>query len=174
MTPQQNKDRQAILTQAYSDHRQGLNSHALFKMNNKEMGEDLVQDAYMKTWKYLVKGGKIATMKAFLYHILNNLIVDEYRKHKTSSLDILLEKGFEPSTDDSGRLVNFLDGKMTLTLIARLPIAYHKIMRMKYIQDLSLTEMSLLTGKSKNAIAVQVNRGTKKLKRLFDHTSPPK
>lgn len=32
-------------------------------------------------------------MKAFPYHVLNNLIVDEYRKRKTASLDDLLEKG---------------------------------------------------------------------------------
>jgi len=171
MTPQENKDRRAILTLAYSDHKKALNSHAFFKVNDREMGEDLVQDTFMKTWKYLVKGGKIATMKAFLYHILNNLIIDEYRKHKTSSLDVLLEKGFEPSLDDSERLVDFLDGKVTFLLIARLPVMYQKIMRMKYLQDLTLTEMSLLTGKSKNSIAVQVSRGTKKLKALFDQAS---
>lgn len=47
-----------------------------------------------------MKGGKIDAMKAFLYHILNNLIVDEYRKRKTVSLDLLLEKGFDPGESE--------------------------------------------------------------------------
>ncbi|MCX6702497.1 MAG: sigma-70 family RNA polymerase sigma factor [Candidatus Wolfebacteria bacterium] len=113
----------------------------------------------MKTWSYLVKGGKIDLMKAFLYHILNNLIVDEYRKHKVISLDGLTEKGLEPiSNNDSKNLFNILDGKAALLLIQRLPKIYQKVMRMKYVQDLSLKEMSLITGQSKNAIAVQIHR----------------
>ena len=121
----------------------------------------------MKTWMYLVKGGKIDLMKAFLYRVLNNLIVDEYRKHKTISLDVLLEKGFEPSVASSKRLFDILDGKAALLLIQRLPPTYQKVMRMRYVQDLSLKEMALVTGQSKNAIAVQLHRGLEKLKLLY-------
>ena len=106
-------------------------------------------------------------MKAFLYHTLNNLIIDEYRKKKVASLDALLEKGYDPRNDDSERLIDALDGKAALVLIMRLPVAYQKIMRMKYVQDLTLEEMSLITGSSKNALAVKVHRGLEKLKLLF-------
>ena len=41
----------------------------------------------------VVKNGKIDIMKAFLYHVLNRLIIDEYRKHKTVSLDSIMENG---------------------------------------------------------------------------------
>jgi RNA polymerase sigma-70 factor (ECF subfamily) len=107
-------------------------------------------------------------MKAFLYHVLNNLIVDQYRKHKTTSLDTLLEKGFEPSVSDSGRLFNVLDGKAAFLLIQSLPKKYQKVMRMRYVQELSLKEISLITGQSKNTIAVQVHRGLAKLKLLYN------
>jgi len=40
---------------------------------------------------------------------------------------------------------------------------------MKYVQDLSLKEISLLTGKSKNAVAVQLHRGLEKFKQLYGH-----
>lgn len=147
----------------------GLYSHALFKLHNRVLGEDMVQDTFMKTWKYLVKGGKIDVMKSFLYHILDNLIVDEYRKRKTSSLDVLLEKGYEPSEDNSERLLNMLDGKAAILLIQRLPKKYQKVMRMRYVQDLSLGEISLVTGQTKNTIAVQLHRGLAKLKLLYNH-----
>jgi RNA polymerase sigma-70 factor, ECF subfamily len=167
MTPKQETQQQAVVTAAHHDYERGLTGHAFFKVHDRAMSEDLVQDTFMKTWGYLVRGGKIDVMKAFLYHILNHLIVDEYRKHKTTSLDVLLEKGFEPGADHSGRLLNVLDGKAALLLIQRLPLAYQKVMRMRYVQDLSLTEMSLITGQSKNTIAVQVHRGLKKLKLLY-------
>lgn len=168
MTPEQETQRQVVLTVAQHDYEKGLNMHAFFKVHDRALSEDLVQDTFMKTWSYLVRGGKVDVMKAFLYHILNNLIVDEYRKHKTISLDVLLEKGFEPGAGDSRRLFNILDGKAALLLIQRLPLAYQKVMRMRYVQDLSLKEMSLITGQSKNSVAVQIHRGLEKLKLLYN------
>jgi RNA polymerase sigma-70 factor (ECF subfamily) len=156
------------LNQAHMSYEKGLHARAFFKVQNRETSEDLVQDTFLKTWKYLVKGGKVVLMKAFLYHILNDLVVDEYRKNKPLSLDTLyLEKGFEPSHDESEHMFNFLDGKAAMLLIKQLPLAYQKVMRMRYVQDLSLKEMSLITGKSKNVMAVQVHRGLIKLKLLY-------
>jgi RNA polymerase sigma-70 factor, ECF subfamily len=168
MTPKQKTDRQSLLAGAHHDYAKGLGSHAFFKLNNRAISDDLVQDTFMKTWKYLAKDGKIDVMKAFLYHILNNLIVDEYRKRKLLSLDLLLAKGYEPGTDTTDRLVDALDGKAALMLIQRLPLAYQKVMRMRYVQDLSLAEMSIITGQSKNTMAVQLHRGLAKLKVLYN------
>ena len=138
-----------------------------FKVNDHALSDDMVQDTFVKTWSYLVKGGKIDVMKAFLYHVLNNLIVDQYRKRKTVSLDVMLEQGFEPNMDETASLLQILDGKTALILIQRLPVAYQKVMRMRYVQDLSLKEMALITGQSRNAIAVQAHRGLEKLKLLY-------
>ena len=91
MTEKKEKKLQEILTLAHHDYEKGLNARAFFKVSNKALGEDLVQDTFIKTWSYLVKGGKIEIMKAFLYHVLNHLVIDEYRKHKIQSLDALLE-----------------------------------------------------------------------------------
>ncbi|OGG52406.1 hypothetical protein A3H16_02415 [Candidatus Kaiserbacteria bacterium RIFCSPLOWO2_12_FULL_53_8] len=162
---------EALLTSAEHEYGKGLSRHSFFKLQNRGLSEDLVQDTFMRTWSYLVKGGKIDVMKAFLYHILNNLIVDEYRKHKTLSLDVLLEDGYEPAIDERGRLYDILDGKAALLLIQRLPEVYRKVMRMRYIQDLSLEEMSGITGQSRNALCVQLHRGLKRLKLLYGDTA---
>lgn len=166
----ENKRQRGILTSAHHEYEKGLNLYAFFKTNDRETSEDLVQNTFIKTWGYIVKGGKIEIMKAFLYHILNHLIIDEYRKYRTVSLDVLLEKGIEPSTGNSKTLFNIFDGKAAILLIQHLPPTYQKVMRMRYVQDLSLKEMSLITGQSKNAIAVQVHRGLAKLKVLYNHT----
>lgn len=169
MTPEQDiKKKQDNLTFAHGNHGKGLNSYASFKVGDKDLGQDLVQDTFLKTWKYLVKGGKVISMKAFLYHILNGLIIDTYRKNKPTSLNTLLEKGFDPSTDDTEeRVFERFDGKTLLSQIQHLPETYKKVIRMRYMQELSLTEMSRITGKTKNSISVQVHRGLEKLKMLY-------
>ena len=168
-TEEKTKESQTNLTLAFHNHQKELIFFAFSKTQNREMSEDLIQQTFMKTWIYLVKQGKIDLMKAFLYHVLKNLIVDQYRKPKTVSLDALLLKGFEPKAGDPQRLINFIDGKAALGLIQQLPKKYQKVMEMRYAQDLSLKEISLITGQSKNSMAVQTHRGLVKLKLLYNN-----
>ncbi|PIR89307.1 MAG: hypothetical protein COU07_00190 [Candidatus Harrisonbacteria bacterium CG10_big_fil_rev_8_21_14_0_10_40_38] len=168
-TPTQKTEQEELLTSAHQDYEKGMNSYANFKVHNNATGKDLVQDTFIKAWAYLVKWGKVDLMKSFLYHILNQLIIDEYRRRKTSSLDVLREKGFEPSFDHTKSMVNTFDGKKAILLIQHLPEKYNKIMHMRYTQDLSIKEIALITGQSRNAVAVQAYRGLKKLRELYNH-----
>ncbi len=168
MTIKQEEQSQIILADAHHDFNKCLNTHAFFKVHDHAIGEDLVQETFLKTWRYLLRGGKIDHMKAFLYHVLNNLIIDQYRKHKTMSLDTFLEKGFEPRVNESIDRYNYLDGKSIILLMEDLPKKYNNIINMRYIKDLSLEEISNITGESKNTVAVQVHRGLGKLKSLYN------
>lgn len=160
-----------VLTRAYDDYAQNLNNYAFYKLNNSALGEDLVQEAFMKTWKYLVKHGKIDSMKAFLYHVLKGLITDEYRKHKPVSLEALIENGFEPSGGDYARIEDVSDGKAAIHLIAKLPEPYQKIMHMRYVRNLSIAEVASFTCQSKNNVAVQTHRGIRKLVQLYNRNT---
>jgi len=152
---------EATISVAYHDYAKRLTAHSYYKVHNKATSDDLVQDTFVKTWGYLAKGGKIETMKAFLYHVLNNLIIDEYRKHKTVSLDALIEKGYEPrALNPSERSLDVFDGKNAALMINSLPAKYQAVMRMRYVQDLS-----------RNTVAVQTHRGLLKLRILYKDRS---
>lgn len=157
----------ATFIDAHALYRNALNTYAFYKTHNQALSEDLVQDTFVKTWKYLVKNGRVGSMKAFLYHVLKHLIVDEYRKHKSTSLETLLEKGFDPGVHTSQRLFDTLDGKKAAELIDRLPGKYQEVVRMRYLQDLSIKEIAAITGQSRNTVAVQSHRGLEKLKKLY-------
>ena len=70
---------------AYEQHVDALFHYCLFNISDREVAKDIVHDAFAKTWNYIVKGGHIDNMKAFLYKIIKNLIIDYYRKKKTLS-----------------------------------------------------------------------------------------
>jgi len=152
---------------AYGEYEEILLRHALFKVGSAELASDLVQTTFLKTWEYLVKSGKIVLMKAFLFHVLNRLIIDEYRKKKTLSLDVLTEEGFEIGTDDSDRLFNTIDGKSAALLIPLLSEKYRLIVSMYFLDGMSLAEIAVATKQSKNTATVQIHRAIKKLKTLF-------
>lgn len=164
-----NTDYNATFNEVYRTYQTKLGAYALSKTNNPTLSNDLVQDTFTKTWKYLVKNGEIGSMRALLYHILKQLIIDEYRKlnNKAASLDDLLEKGFEPSKGDHERIIDISDGKRIAQLISRLPEKYQIVVHMRYVQELPLQEMSFLTGQSQNTVAVQCHRGLEKLKAIY-------
>lgn len=170
MNKEEESKQSGILSVAHHDFEKGMNKYSFFKISNHSTSDDLVQDTFVKTWKYMLRGGKIVIMKSFLYHVLNGLIVDEYRKKKPLSLDSLIENGYEPRNDSNEQNMKILDGKTAIALIKNIPEKYQKVIKMKYVQDLSLKEMSLITGKTKNTLAVQIHRGIEMLKILYNHS----
>jgi RNA polymerase sigma-70 factor, ECF subfamily len=157
---------QKILTDAHNDFATGLSRYARLKCGDRALSDDLVQATFMKTWLYLQKTGKIDLMRAFLYHVLNDLIVDEYRKYKPLSLDLLAESGFELKTIVSEDIFNIIDGKALTLLIKKLPVKYRAVITMRYVNELSFKEMSVLTKETQSTLSVQVHRGLAKLRRL--------
>lgn len=161
------KSKQEIFIQAYGDHEKALLRRSFFKVSNHELADDLVQTTFLKTWEYLVNVGEIDSMKAFLFHALNNLIIDEYRKKKPVSLEHLSEKGFTVSVDDSQELFDTIDGKTALLLVPLLSDKYRDVVSMRYIDDMALKEIAQVTKQSQATVAVQIHRGVGKLAVLF-------
>lgn len=153
---------------AHSDNHKGLMRRAMYKTSNSDTSQDLVQTTFLKTLVYLKNGGKIDLMHSFLNHVLNDLIVDEYRKKKIVSLDTLLDKGYDPGFTDFEKTINILDGEGVVLLIPQLSEKYELVIRLRYLKGLSLKEIALLTGQSENTVAVQAHRGLAKLKKIYE------
>ncbi len=156
-----------ILIHAHHDFEAQLNAYALSKTHNPVASGDLVQDTFIKTWSHLAKGGQIYMMKTFLYYTLKHLIHEEAKKKQIGSLDTLIEHGFEITNSNADVVTNETKIKTTLRLISQLPKKYNKLIQMRYIQGLTLKEMSLLTGESTSTLAVQTHRGRQKLRNLY-------
>jgi RNA polymerase sigma factor (sigma-70 family) len=159
--------KEEIFIQAYGDYEKSLLKRSFFKVSNHELADDLVQNTFLKTWEYLVKNGDIDSMRAFLFHILNDLIIDEYRKKKSVSLDKIMEGGFEIAIDDSDTLIDTIDGKTVMLLIPLLTERHAEVVSMKYIEDMTLKEIASATHQSRATVAVQIHRGMEKLAILF-------
>ncbi len=153
---------------ACEEHSDALFRYCSFKISDREIAKDLVQETFMKTWSYLSKGQEIENIRAFFYKTLGNLIVDQYRKKKTVSLDKLSETGFDPSFDDKENLENKIDGQKAIGLLSQIPEAYREAIFMRYVEDMTLKEISEITGEHENTIAVKVHRGLKKVKKIFN------
>lgn len=153
--------------QAYEDFVDPLFRHGFFKVSDRDIAKDLVQETFTKAWVFIASGKDIQNIKALLYKILNNLIIDYYRKHKTTSLDELEESGFDVEDTAARISIDTLDGERVMLLIQKLAKEYREVIFMKYVNNLEIDEIAAILEEKENTIAVRVHRGLKKLKELY-------
>lgn len=175
MTDTRGKEIERAYLEAYESLNDALFRHALFRISNRDRAQELVQDTFLKTWDYLQGGGEVEQYKAFLYRILNNLIVDEYRKKKSSSLDEILDNDtgeMEAKMSEGSvreREEEYDEASMLEKIRARipeLPDTYRDVITMRYIDGLSPKEIAAMVGISENVVSVRLHRGTHKLRDL--------
>jgi RNA polymerase sigma-70 factor (ECF subfamily) len=156
--------------QTYDDMSDTLFRHFFFKISNRERAKDLVQETFTRAWEYIaVKGGEVHNLKSFLYTIAHNLIVDEYKRKKTVSLDLLQEEeNFDvPEVYEQERILSNAETSRLHTFIKELPDKYRQVIVMRYVDGLSPSEIAEKTGDTENAISVRINRGIKKIQDLM-------
>ena len=72
---------------AYDKYADAIYRHCFFRVFSKEKAEELTQETFMRTWQYLEDGKEVLNLRAFLYRVANNLIIDHSRKKKEERLD---------------------------------------------------------------------------------------
>lgn len=152
---------------AYDEYADVIFRHCYFRISSRERAKDLMQETFIRAWEYVAKKGEVRNMRAFLYRIANNLVVDEYRKKKTLSLDELKEKGFDPSIEEEGKIHSLIEAKDALYMLDKIEGPYREVLIMRYIDDLSPKEIAAVLGESENAVSVRIHRGLKKIRTLM-------
>jgi RNA polymerase sigma-70 factor (ECF subfamily) len=168
-------DHEARFLKAFEEYNDALFRHAYLRVSNREKAIDLVHDAYTKVWSYIRDGYQIDSFRPFLYKVLNNLIIDEYRKRKESSLDALLEQEGvdEGSFDDLSEstvemMAATIDGRKAFDLLEELPDQYREVIIYRFVDQLGPREISELTEESENVISVRIHRGLKLLRKMIE------
>lgn len=160
--------------EAYSDE---LFRHASIRLSDRERARELTQETFMKVWVYAQKGtADIRELRPFLYRTLRNLIIDEYRKHKATSLEAMAERNQMDvedfmSPDESNTLeaaVGRHEGVRALKALQELAEPYREAVTLRYVDGLSPQEIASMIDESENVVSVRVHRGLKKLKALLD------
>lgn len=166
---------EARFLKAFEEYNDALFRHAQMRISNREKAVDLVHDTFTKVWSYIRDGYEIDNFRPFLYKVLNNLIIDEYRKRKEASLDAMLEvEGVdEGSFDELSEstvevLAATIDGRKAFELLEELPDQYREVILLRFVDQLGPREISELIEESENVISVRIHRGLKLLRQKIE------
>ncbi len=152
---------------AYEDYADAIFRHCYFRLSDRERAKELMQETFVKAWDYLAKGEKIDNLRALLYRIATNLVIDDMRKKKEYSLDALQEKGFNPGISEDEQLHIKIESDKAKEMIEKLPEKYRQVVTMRYIDELSPKEIAQITKETENSVSVKINRGLAKLRNLL-------
>ncbi|MFH1608402.1 MAG: RNA polymerase sigma factor [Patescibacteria group bacterium] len=170
MVEQANQNLNTYFTESYKQFSDAIFRYCLYQTSNREKALDLTQDTFIKTWEYISGGKKVDNLKAFLYKVAGNLIIDYRRKKKADSLDQMKEYGFDVKSEinEMERSENVFEKDLAMQIINELDDKYKKVLLLKFAEDLSIKEIAKILKKSENNISVRIHRGIQKLKEILE------
>lgn len=161
------EDEKKRFLEAYDAYADAIFRYCSFRVPSRVEAEELTQETFMKTWKYMADGGNVENIRAFLYRVAANGIIDAARKKKEQSLDMLMEKTghFEPAYDTSRAMENELLAGDIQVELASLSHEDQDIIVKRYIEDLSPEEIADTLDITANNASVRLNRAIKRLRK---------
>lgn len=156
----------------YDYHFDAIFRFIYYRTNHQQTAEDLTEEVFLKAYRSLatLKGGT-GTLRGWLYSIARNTIIDHYRKAKeTINLDALEEL---PSYEDSvvDRLEASDDTVALLETLKKLSSEQQTILKLRFFENLSITEIATTLNKSEGNIRIIQHRGLQQLKKLLTKTT---
>jgi len=146
-----------------------------FKILSKEVAEDLTSETFIQFVKGLKEDKEIENLKAYLFGIAKIIFIN-YLKQKYKDaipfsqigddfedflVETVRERDNSPSQEDT--LMTFMD---------KVPAAQREVLRLRFLEKLSLKEICEKLNKDMNYVKTTQKRGLKSLKQLVETGVP--
>jgi RNA polymerase sigma-70 factor (ECF subfamily) len=132
--------------------------YCYFKVNNKEIAEDLTQETFLKYFSqtsYINRGKPLA----YLYTIAKNLCIDFYKKNKEQDLDE------EILGNDA---ISVFEIHFTIReAVSTLPNDLQELLLLRFANELGIGEIANIMGISRFSVHRKLNKAFDKLKAIL-------
>jgi RNA polymerase sigma-70 factor (ECF subfamily) len=144
-----------------------------YKVSSKEIAEDLASETFLKTWQYLTEGKRVESVRALLYMVARNVVIDHYRAKSRIPGEVSLDESFliddEHDTLPAGGVVQddideAIDLQQVSTGLKKIHQTYRDAIVMKYIDQMSTAEIAHVLGKTPAQTRVVLHRALTSLK----------
>ena len=151
-----------IIKKLYEENIDSIYRFAYFKMqSNKEEVYNIIQESFYKLIKELEKKKKIENLKAYIYRIVNNKIIDYYKKNKNISLDENIDNLWY-KIKDKNDIENNLDAKIQVEKIYHIIKWFNddekNMFLLRFVEELNPKEIAKIYKKDVNSITVKLHR----------------
>lgn len=148
-----------------------------FKVSKREEAEDLTSDVFLKTWQYLAEktDREVKSFSGLVYQVARNVLVDWYRA-RANRQETPLDLAPEISVDEKA-FTNIDTNRAAtevLKVVRQLKQEYQEVVLLRYIEELSIKEISHILKKSPVSVRVTLHRALILLKKALNlkHETP--
>ncbi|MCT2196004.1 RNA polymerase sigma factor SigW [Paenibacillus sp. p3-SID1389] len=148
-------------------------------LSNRHEAEDVVQETFLRVHKHWNRYDDKQKFSTWIYRIATNLCIDRLRKRKPSYyLDAEMndQDGLDGYTlipgDERTPETEYLLSETQLTIhqaIEGLPAKYKSVIVLRYLQELSLQEISEVLDMPVTTVKTRVHRGREFLRKKLEH-----
>ncbi|HWQ99649.1 MAG TPA: RNA polymerase sigma factor [Candidatus Methylomirabilis sp.] len=148
----------------------------LLKLPSKEDAEDLTSDTFLKCWRYVQEHHDIRDIRALLYQIARNAVVDWYRQRALSPRTLAVTfqsaetSSYTQEASDAGKSSVVMEARAELALVMgkleRLKDEYRDVLTMRLIDGLPFAIIAEILRKKPGSVRVVYHRAKKALDAL--------
>lgn len=161
------KDKEAF-AKLYLKHFDSIYRYIFFRVGqDRELAEDLTQDVFYKAWEKIHSLGKKGiNIRAWIFRIAHNLVIDHYRSDKSN---VRLKEYLPDDKDTYKEALKIIEKDELIKAIDKLSDVQKEIVIMKFIEGFSNKEISQVLKKKEDAIRAIQSRAFKNLKILLSN-----
>lgn len=162
----------------YDEYHVGIYRFLRVKVANEEIAQDITSDTFLRGWEYLSKNPDKypENPRAYLYRTAHNCLVNYYRKNKK---EVPMEENIIEFLDKKQKnaIITDVSGKSDIVEMERIYKAIKglsedntELITLKYIEDLSNSEIAEVLDKNEGAVRTALSRAIQELRRSL---TPP-
>lgn len=167
------KDRDSFI-KAYDKYVGDIYRFVFFKVSDRELAEDITSQAFLKSWEHIQNNrlSDYKTLRALFYRVARNIVIDHYRRQNQEK-DLSLDSDdnridvIDEAQDQAARLALRQDMEAVQEKLGQLKDEYREVLVMRYLNEMSHSEIAEILGKSRGNVRVLSFRALKALRELI-------
>ena len=150
--------------QVWKQHRSALYGFIRRRVEGDDVAEDLLQEVFVRVHARIGTLNDEDSLKAWLYQIARNAIIDHYRSERKSSV---LTKSLSTLDDQAERSEQEALAECVLPFVEQLPEPYREAVMLSEIEGMSQVDLAKQLGLSPSGAKSRVQRGRAKIKEML-------
>lgn len=148
--------------------------HLSYKLPTKEDADEQAAEVFLRLWNYLQEA-RVENLAALIYRIAHGVYANFYRRAASRPKEDELAEGMEfvdeaPGPEEQTTIQMSVDTMKGV--LPKLKEDYRDVVIMRYLDELTVREISLALEKSENTVRVTLHRALKTVRRLIDEENP--
>ena len=149
------------------------------QMADETRAQDLVQETYMRAWKYFSSFDQGTSCRSWLFRILHNVWRDQWRRTQAEvSLTEYEDTSIEPYYDWEDCFIDDEPSPEFAKALSQVPELYRWAILLRDVEELSYQEIAQVMNCPAGTVMSRINRGRRSLARLLrnyssDHQTKP-